>query len=233
MSSEASKLAHETTEMLAFVCEGFCFVYFGLSSVKYWTQDTFSIGRNGTYTVGLLVVRVLVVGFVSVVLRFVSPGPHRLSAGELLVVGLGGAMRGILAYALVQQAIPKSNPSSEDEKMLMCVLFVVLMHTCFGGLVFPLALRKLPPEVEPRSVELQDQSDVQSELRLTRTPGWLSDFKDKWHAFDETYLQPYVGEPRPERYAHVIARVRGLSPPSIGSAAPFLETHTPAQEPDA
>jgi len=240
----ASILAHETTEMLAFVCEGFCFVYFGLSSVKYWTQDTFSMGRNMTYTLGLLFVRTFVASCLSLVLKWISPGPHRLSARELMVVGLGGAMRGILAYALVQQAVPQStnNQSIEDEKMLMCVLFVVLTHTCFGGLVFPLALRKLPPEVEVRAVQVQGQplgaagdaptpaplDELEEATEPPRAPEWFITFKDRWHAFDETFLQPYVGLPNPERYGDVIARVRAQSssllPPVVGSGTsqPFL-----------
>ena len=56
------------------------------------------------------------------------------------VVGLGGALRGVVAYALVLQAVPEdlSSQSLQDQLLVTTVLSVVLCHTVLGGAVFPL-----------------------------------------------------------------------------------------------
>merc|ERR1719235_1059429 len=184
MSSSTFALAKETTEMLSYGCEACAVIYIGLTSIRYWLEDVICWWLIAAYIIGILILRTVIVSVLSslyhVYLR--ARGRPRLSAGELSVVGLGGALRGVVAYALGLQVVPEQSSAQSlcDQLIVTTVLSVVLCHTVLGGAVFPLLLRRLP--------ERGAEETLPATRALSRTEAALQ-------RFDEQFLQPLFGAP--------------------------------------
>ena len=96
------------------------------------------------------------------------------------MVGLGGALRGLVAYALVLQAVPDNvvQQKPNDQLLVTTVLTVVLCHTVLGGAVFPLVLSNLA------------ETGAAVTVPLTRELTWTESAVAR---FDERFLQPWFG----------------------------------------
>jgi hypothetical protein len=249
MDPEALHLARETSEMFSWVSEAFCFIYIGLTSVKFWLEDSASLTCILGYLFGILLARILVVVVLSGLLSLGVPASQRLDRSELTVVCLGGSLRGVIAYALVLEAVPNEfeKRTISDQIMVTTTLGVVWAHTLFGGVVFPIALRFVrtrpqvadggEPSLERQQSLLSNGHSSVSEERMIGTvgPPWFQRVECRLFEFDEAYLQPTFGRaisrinsPQSGRSQHTNG-VIAMTPMSSCSVGPMDSTvlHNP------
>lgn len=201
LSKEGRIVSRAAFEIMGEMLDCFVFVYVGFGTYTYVGQ-TVSYGFIGLMIVVVLLSRFVVTVLMPILLKFVWKS-FKLKVKELIIIWVGGSIRGAIAFALILSV--DSNQTHYKTLMKTTILGIVLFTVvAFGSLlpmfkqIFPI-LRMLYPgnsQILPHSFIPLSFEMMSKDNDPSRSLGEAkSRLHQKWRNVDDAYLKRWLIKP--------------------------------------